>query len=370
MRCFSIKNKVNPEMLEKLELIYNNYRNLEEQLSDPSVSSDLDRFMRINKEYKKMQPVVEAYHLYSDVVGNIDTARRMIEEETDADMRDMARMELGDLLPEKNRLEEEIRVLLIPRDPEDDKDALLEIRSGTGGDEASIFAGDLMRMYSRYMDGKGWKYELIEESQGTAGGYSKIILEVHGEDVYGTMKYESGVHRVQRVPETESKGRVHTSAASVVVMPILEMEDVKINKADLKIDVYRATGSGGQHVNTTDSAVRITHLPTNTVVECQEGRSQIKNREIAMTKLFNKIYDNQKAELDADIANRRRSLVSSGDRSAKIRTYNFPQNRLTDHRINLTLYNLGEIMEGEIGNVIDELKIAETTDKMQEMEEI
>ncbi len=357
-------------MLDKLEAIYNNYRSLEEQMSDPAVLSDMDKFTRINKEYKKMLPVVTAYKTYSNVLGNMETARTMLATEKDPEMREMAQMELNELRPQCEELEAEIRILLTPKDPEDDKDALLEIRSGTGGDEASIFAGDLMRMYSRYMDDKGWKYELIEESLGTAGGYNKIVLEVHGEDVYGFLKYESGVHRVQRVPETESKGRVHTSAATVAVMPILEMEDVKINKADLKVDVFRATGSGGQHVNTTDSAVRITHLPTGTVVECQEGRSQIKNREIAMQKLFNEMYEKQKAELDADIAQRRKSLVSTGDRSAKIRTYNFPQNRLTDHRINLTLYNLSVVMEGEIGGIIDELKIAESTDKMQEAEDL
>ncbi len=356
-------------MLDKLEVIYNNYRSLEEQMSDPAVLSDMDKFTRINKEYKKMLPVVTAYKTYKNVLGNIETARAMMSE-SDPEMREMAQMEFNELRPQCEEIEAEIRVLLTPKDPEDDKDALLEIRSGTGGDEASIFAGDLMRMYSRYMDDKGWKYELIEESLGTAGGYNKIVLEVHGEDVYGFLKYESGVHRVQRVPETESKGRVHTSAATVAVMPILEMEDVKINKADLKVDVFRATGSGGQHVNTTDSAVRITHLPTGTVVECQEGRSQIKNREIAMQKLFNEMYEKQKAELDADIAQRRKSLVSTGDRSAKIRTYNFPQNRLTDHRINLTLYNLSVVMEGEIGGIIDELKIAEVTDKMQEAEDL
>lgn len=357
-------------MLDKLGVIYNNYRAIEEQMSDPSVLSDISRFTRLNKEYKKMQPVVEAYLAYSNILGNIETARKMMETETDADMREMAQMEFDELRPQRVAIEEELRVLLTPKDPEDDKDALLEIRSGTGGDEASIFAGDLMRMYSRYMDAKGWKYELVEESEGAAGGYNKIVLEVHGDDVYGFLKYESGVHRVQRVPETESKGRVHTSAATVAVMPILEMEDVKINKADLKVDVFRASGAGGQHVNKTESAVRITHLPTGTVAECQEGRSQIKNREIAMQKLFNEIYEKQKAELDADIAQRRKSLVSTGDRSAKIRTYNFPQNRLTDHRINLTLYNLSAVMEGEISGIIDGLKMAEATDKMQEMEEL
>ncbi len=357
-------------MVDKLEVIYNNYRSLEEQMSDPTVLSDMDRFTRINKEYKKMQPIVEAYKKYTNILGNIETARNMLATEKDPDMREMAQMEYDELRPQCAALEEEIRILLTPKDPEDDKDAILEIRSGTGGDEASIFAGDLMRMYLRYMDEKGWKCELIEENEGTAGGYNKIVLEVHGEDVYSFLKYESGVHRVQRVPETESKGRVHTSAATVAVMPILEMEDVKINKADLKIDVFRASGAGGQHVNKTESAVRITHLPTGTVAECQEGRSQIKNREIAMQKLFNEIYDKQKAELDADIAQRRKSLVSTGDRSAKIRTYNFPQNRLTDHRINLTLYNLSAVMEGDIGGIIKELKIAESTDKLQEMEEL
>ena len=334
-------------MLDKLEVIYNNYRNLEEQLSDPSVSSDLDRFMRINKEYKKMQPVVEVYHQYKDMVGNIETARRMVEDEPDADMREMARMELGDLLPERTRLEEEIRLLLIPRDPEDDKDVLLEIRSGTGGDEASIFAGDLLRMYSRYIDGKGWRSEVMEETQGTSGGYSKIVLEVHGEDVYGTLKYESGVHRVQRVPETEAKGRVHTSAATVAVMPIFEMEDVKINKVDLKIDVYRASGAGGQHVNKTESAIRITHEPTGIVVGCQSERSQHKNRSTAMKMLKAKLYELEfnKRNAAAKVLEDSKSDVSWGN---QIRSYVLDQSRIKDLRTGVEIGNTTAVLDGAL----------------------
>ena len=357
-------------MIDKLEAIYNNYRSLEEQMSDPNILSDMDRFTKINKEYKRLQPVVNAYLEHTNLTSNIDGARKMLATETDADMRDMAKEELNELLPLRNALDEQIRILLIPRDPEDDKDAYLEIRSGTGGDEASLFAGDLFRMYCRYMDKLGWRYEVVEESEGTVGGYNKVVLEVHGEGVFGGLKYESGVHRVQRVPDTEAKGRVHTSAATVAVMPILELEDVKISKSDLKIDVYRASGAGGQHVNKTESAVRITHLPTGIITECQEARSQIKNREIAMSKLLNEIRDAQRAELDADLAERRKLQVGTGDRSAKIRTYNFPQNRVTEHRINLTMHNLNDILQGEIGTIIDELKIAETADKMQEAEEI
>ena len=357
-------------LLEKLEALYVNYQNLEEQLGDPAVTSDMERFTRISKEYKNLDPIVQAYHTYRNLMENIDANRRIVATETDEELREMAKDELGDQLPIVDDMEQSVRLLLLPKDPEDSKDVFIEIRSGTGGDEASLFAGDLFRMYTRYLDTRGWKWEVAEENEGTAGGYNKVVIEVHGNEVYGELKYESGVHRVQRVPDTESKGRVHTSAATVAVMPILEMEDVNINKADLKIDVFRASGAGGQHVNRTESAVRITHLPTGVVAECQEARSQIKNREIAMTRLTNEIREMQRAAHESEIASRRKSLVSTGDRSAKIRTYNYPQNRLTDHRINLTLYNLSNIIEGELGGIIDELKIAENTEKMLAQEEL
>lgn len=357
-------------MLEKLEVIYNNYRNLEEQLSDPTVLADMERFTKINKDYKNIEPVANAYLAYRDLLGNIETSKRMLQEETDEEMRELAKEELNELLPQLNQMEEEIKILLVPKDEEDTRDVYLEVRSGTGGDEASLFAGDLLRMYSRYCDRMGWKWEIVEENVGTAGGYNKAVMEVHGDNVYGMLKFESGVHRVQRVPETEAKGRVHTSAATVAVLPILEIEDVHINKADLKIDVFRASGAGGQHVNRTESAVRITHNPTGIVVECQEARSQIKNREIAMTKLFNLIQEKQRSEAEGDVASHRRSLIGSGDRSDKIRTYNFPQNRITDHRIDLTVHNLSDVLEGNMTRIVEELRMAETADKMQAMDEI
>ena len=354
-------------MLNKLEEIYNRYCGLEEQLSDPEVISDMNRFMKVNKEYKGLQEVVGAYHAYKEVLGNIETAQEMLKDE-DADMREMAKMELAEAEPLREEWEEKIKVLLIPKDPEDERDVIFEIRSGTGGDEASIFAGDLYRMYSRFFDTEGWKTEVISLTEGSSGGYSKIVIEVNGTDVYGKLKFESGAHRVQRVPRTESQGRVHTSAATVVVMPKLEMEDIDINKADLKIDTFRSSGAGGQHVNKTESAIRITHLPTGVVSESQDGRSQHKNKEIAMQRLYQKIQEQQRAAHENSVASARRSLVGSGDRSDKIRTYNYPQNRVTDHRIGLTLYSLDKIVEGDIGGVIESLQVAETAEKMKGQE--
>lgn len=350
-------------MLDKLAAIHDRFRNLEEQLSDPTVITDMDRFQKVNKEYKKLQPVVEAYHTYKKLLGNIETAKEMLR---DPEMKEMAEMELEELKPEQEKIEEEIKVMLIPRDPEDERDVIFEIRSGTGGDEASIFAGDLLRMYSRYFDEMGWKYELLYENEGSVGGYNKVVVEVSGEDVFGRLKFESGAHRVQRVPKTESQGRVHTSAATVVVMPKLEMEDVDIKKSDLKIDTFRASGAGGQHVNKTESAIRITHLPTGTVSESQDGRSQHKNKEIAMTQLLRRIQEQTRLEHENKLASKRKSLVGSGDRSDKIRTYNYPQNRVTDHRIGLTLYNLDQIVEGQVGPVIEALQLAENAAKMEE----
>jgi len=350
-------------MLDKLAAIHDRFRNLEEQLADPTVISDMDRFQKTNKEYKKLQPIVEAYLEYKQLLGNIETAEEMLK---DAEMKELASMELEELRPKQEEMEEEIKIMLIPRDPEDERDVILEIRSGTGGDEASIFAGDLLRMYTRYFDEMGWKYELLYENEGSVGGYNKVVVEVRGEDVFGRLKFESGAHRVQRVPKTESQGRVHTSAATVAVMPKLELEDVEIRKSDLKIDTFRASGAGGQHVNKTESAIRITHLPTGIVSESQDGRSQHKNKEIAMAQLLRRIQEQQRAAHEAEQTSKRRSLVGSGDRSDKIRTYNYPQNRVTDHRINLTLYNLDQIVEGQIGGVIEALQMAENTAKMEE----
>ncbi|RME93361.1 MAG: peptide chain release factor 1 [Bacteroidetes bacterium] len=350
-------------MLDKLELIYDRFRNLQEQLSDPEVITDNDRLTKVNKAYKKLEPVAQAYLEYKELLGNIKTAEEMLK---DPEMKELATMELEELRPKKEEMEEQIKIMLIPRDPEDERDVLFEIRAGTGGDEAAIFAGDLFRMYSRYFDSLGWKYEVINETPGTAGGYSKIVLEVKGEDVYGRLKFESGAHRVQRIPKTESQGRVHTSAATVAVIPKLELEDVDIRKSDLKIDTFRSSGAGGQHVNKTESAIRITHLPTGTVSESQDGRSQHKNKEIAMAQLLQRIREQRQQEHQSKLANERKSLVGSGDRSDKIRTYNYPQNRVTDHRINLTLYNLDKIIEGQLDDIIEALQVAETATKLEE----
>ena len=352
-------------MLEKLKAIANRYVHLEEQLSDPSVLGDMDKFKKVNKDYKDLQPIVESYYEYLKLQDELRQAKEMLD---DADMREMAKEELGILEPQLEALMAEINVLLIPKDPDDSKDVLFEIRSGTGGDEASLFAGDLYRMYSRYFDGQGWKTEAMEVNEGSIGGYNKIVLQVAGEDVYGKLKFESGAHRVQRIPETESKGRVHTSAATVVVMPFLEMEDVNIRREDLKIDVFRASGAGGQHVNRTESAVRITHLPTGVVSECQDGRSQIQNRQIAMQQLYNRIYAAQRKAHDLEQAAKRRSLVGSGDRSDKIRTYNYPQNRVTDHRLEgeNKNFNLDKVIEGDLEGVLEALRVTDNAMRLQE----
>jgi peptide chain release factor 1 len=355
-------------MLDKLEAIKARYIQLEEQLSDPEIMSDMDRYTRISKEYKDLKPLVDITEVYREVLGNIQTSREMLKE-SDPDMREMAQEELSELEPRLVELEEEIKYMLIPKDPEDAKDVMVEIRSGTGGDEAALFAGDLYRMYSRFFESKGWKVEVVEVTEGTVGGYSKLVLEVNGDDVFGQLKFESGAHRVQRVPKTESQGRVHTSAATVVVMPKREMEDVEINKADLKVDTFRSSGAGGQHVNKTESGVRITHLPTGIVSESQDGRSQIKNREIALQRLYQKISDVQRTQHESEQAAHRKSLVGSGDRSDKIRTYNYPQNRVTDHRINLTLYNLDKIVEGDLAEIIEQLQVAENAEKLKAAEE-
>ncbi|MEM1121385.1 MAG: peptide chain release factor 1 [Bacteroidota bacterium] len=351
-------------MLDKLEAIQERFYYLEEKLSDPNIISDQKLYAKTNKDYSNLKEVVDVYKEYKQVLGNIETAKEMLSEE-DTDMKEMAKEELNDLNPQKEDLEEKLKVLLIPKDPEDEKDVIVEIRSGTGGDEASIFAGDLYKMYAKFFERQGWKTEVLNITEGTVGGYSKLVLEVTGNNVYGRLKFESGAHRVQRVPKTESQGRVHTSAATVVVMPKLEMEDVDINKADLKVDTFRSSGAGGQHVNKTESGVRFTHLPTGVVAESTDGRSQIQNREIALQRLYQKVYDQQREAHDSKVAAARKSLVGSGDRSGKIRTYNYPQNRVTDHRINLTLYNLDKIVEGDIDEILEALQVAENAEKMK-----
>lgn len=352
-------------MIDQLAAIFNRFKNLEEQLGDPEIISDMNKFTQVNKEYGKLKPIADTYLIYKDLLDNLQMSEEMRKDD-DPEMREMAQLEFEELREQKEKLDEEIKVMLIPKDPEDERDIIMEIRSGTGGDEAAIFAGDLFDMYRRYCESQGWKVEVIDENEGTAGGYSKLVLEVKGDDVYSHLKFESGAHRVQRVPKTESQGRVHTSAATVAVLAKMEAEDININKADLKIDTFRASGAGGQHVNKTESAIRITHLPTGIVSESQDGRSQHKNKEIAMAQLYRRIKDAQDSAAAAELSANRKSLVGSGDRSEKIRTYNYPQNRVTDHRINLTLHSLDKIVAGALDPVIEGLQVAENAAKLKE----
>jgi peptide chain release factor 1 len=352
-------------ILNKLASVKDRYSYLQMQLEDPSVVSDIGRYMKITKESKNLEPIVEAFIRYEQLLAAIKEAREIMTTSDDSDFSDMAKDELDELEPQVEPLESEIRKLLIPKDPDDERDVTLEIRAGTGGDEASIFAGDLLRMYERFIANRRWKTELISATESAAGGYSKIVMQVFGDNVFGTLKYESGAHRVQRVPKTEAQGRVHTSAATVAVLPIIAIEDVEINASDLEWDVFRASGAGGQHVNRTESAVRVTHRPTGLVVECQEGRSQIKNREIALQKLYVQMVEMNQAAHMSQMSELRRSLVVSGDRSAKIRTYNYPQNRVTDHRIELTKHNLTDIMNGALDEFIEALQTAYNAEKLK-----
>jgi peptide chain release factor 1 len=352
---------------ESCESIRIKYLDLRDKMSDPAIIQDQPRFARIHKEYKECEPVVEAWENYCATEKALQDTLMLLKD-PDVDMREMAQTELPVLKERCATLEQELKALLIPKDPEDSKNVIVEIRSGTGGDEASIFAGDLYRMYAKYCEERGWKIETLDSNAGTMGGFSRIVAEIKGQDVYGTLKFESGAHRVQRVPVTESQGRVHTSAATVAVLPEVEMEEVNINKADLKIDTFRSSGAGGQHVNKTESGVRITHIPTGTVSESTDGRSQIQNREIAFQRLYQKIKNSLTERHEQASASLRRSLVGTGDRSDKIRTYNYPQNRVTDHRINLTVYNLDQVMEGSLHTILDGLRIAENAERMQSME--
>lgn len=354
------------DILQKLEGIKIRFEEVAQQIVDPDIIADMDRYVKLNKEYKDLEEVVNAYKKYKNVIDNIASSKEILENEEDPEMKEMAQMELDELLPKKEELDEEMKMLLIPKDPEDDKNAIIELRAGTGGDEACIFVEDIFRMYSMYFKNIGWSMEVVNSNEGGTAGYRELSFEVKGAGVYGMMKFESGVHRVQRVPDTESQGRVHTSAITVAVMPEAEEVDFKLNMADVKKDTYRASGAGGQHVNKTESAVRLTHIPTNTVVECQDGRSQHKNYEKALQVLRTRLYQTELEKLEKERSAHRKSLVSTGDRSAKIRTYNYPQGRITDHRINKTMYNLSNFMNGDIQEMIDALKMAENAEKMKE----
>jgi peptide chain release factor 1 len=356
------------DFLDKLHSLKLKFEEVGQQLTDPEIILDQKRYVALNKEYRELEPLVEAYEKYKNIVSNIDFSKQVLVSEKDEEMREMAKGEYESLTAEKEQIEEEIKVLLIPSDPEDSKNAILEIRGGTGGDEAAIFAGDLFRMYSKYIESRGWKYEINDYSEGSAGGYKEIVLKVTGNGVYGVLKYESGVHRVQRVPQTETQGRIHTSAATVAVLPEAEEFDVDIKMEDIRKDTFCSSGPGGQSVNTTYSAIRLTHAPTGIVVQCQDQKSQIKNFDKAMAELRTRIYNLEYQKYIDAIASKRKTMVSTGDRSAKIRTYNYPQGRVTDHRINLTLYNLSSIIDGDIQELIDKLQMAENAERLKESE--
>ena len=353
-------------LLEKLETFYIRFREIGQLITDPEVIQDMNRFVKLNKEYRDLEQVVEAGDELKSAVKSYDEAQEILDTETDKELREMAEMEIEELETKIPELESKVKMLLVPADPEDSKNVILEIRAGTGGDEASLFAGDLFRMYTKFCESKRWKMEITNYSEGTSGGYKEIVANISGDGVYGIMKYESGVHRVQRVPATETQGRVHTSAATVAVLPEAEEFDVVLNPADIRKDTYCSSGPGGQSVNTTYSAIRLTHIPTGIVVTCQDEKSQIKNLAKAMTELRSRIYAIEHQKYLDEIASQRKTMVSTGDRSAKIRTYKYPQGRVTDHRINLTLYNLAAVMDGEIGEIIEKLQIEENTEKLKE----
>ncbi len=353
-------------MLDKLEAIRLRFEDIQNQMNDPAAMSDMKSYIRLSKDYKELQPIMVAFETYKSILSNIDNAKDIIHNEKDEEFRSLAKEELGVLVTEKDRLEESIRMMLVPADPEDGKNAVIEIRAGTGGDEASIFAGDLYRMYSKFAESKRWKVELVDFTEGTMGGFKEIIFNLLGENVYGQMKYESGVHRVQRVPQTETQGRVHTSAATVAILPEADEFDVEVKPADVRKDTFCSSGPGGQSVNTTYSAIRLTHIPSGIVVSCQDEKSQIKNFEKAMKVLRSRLYELEHQKYLDEISKKRKTMVSTGDRSAKIRTYNYPQSRVTDHRINLTLYNLPVVMDGDVQPLIDALQLAENAERLKE----
>ena len=357
-------------LLEKLRKIKDRFDQVNEELSDPANQSNREKIINLSRERINLTEIVSAYENYRQLISNIEGNREIIDSSSDKELTDFANTELKELVSKKDSMEEEIKLLLIPKDPNDDKNVIMEIRAGTGGDEAALFAGDLFRMYSRYAEVRGWKIELIDISETGLGGIKEVVLSVTGERVFSDLKFESGVHRVQRVPETEGSGRVHTSAATVAVLPEVEDVQIEINPSELKIDVFRSGGAGGQNVNKVETAIRITHLPTGLVVQCQDERSQLKNRQKAMKVLRARLFDIKVKQQNDEMSAKRKNMVGSGDRSDKIRTYNFPQNRVTDHRIGLTLYNLANIIEGDLSELVEQLKLADRTDKLQANAEI
>lgn len=353
-------------LLEKLETFYIRFKEIGQLITDPEVIQDMERYVRLTKEYKDLEAITAAGNKYKQALATLEESREILETEEDKELKEMAGMEIEELTEKLPQMEQDIKMLLVPADPEDSKNVILEIRGGTGGDEACLFAGDLFRMYTKFCERRGWKMEVTNANEGTAGGYKEIVVNVSGNGVYGILKYESGVHRVQRVPSTETQGRIHTSAATVAVLPEAEEVDVQLNPADIRKDTYCSSGPGGQSVNTTYSAIRLTHIPTGIVVTCQDEKSQIKNLAKAMKELRSRIYAIEYQKYMDDIASKRKTMVSTGDRSAKIRTYNFPQGRVTDHRINFTLYNLAAVMDGEIDEIIEKLQIEENTERLKE----
>lgn len=355
-------------LLEKLDALVIRFDEIAKLITDPAVIADMKRYVKLNKEYRDLEKIVNARKKYKQILASFSEAKAILENEEDAELKEIAKEELENASNRLPVLEEEIKLLLVPADPQDSKNAIVEIRGGTGGDEASIFAGDLYRMYVKYCESKSWKTEVTSFTDGTVGGFKEIIFTVSGDGVYGIMKYESGVHRVQRVPATETQGRVHTSAATVAVLPEAEEFDVEIKESDIRVDIFCASGHGGQSVNTTYSAIRLVHLPTGITVQCQDEKSQLKNKAKAMVELRSRIYNMEYQKYLDEIASKRKTMVSTGDRSAKIRTYNYPQGRVTDHRINLTLYNLSAIMDGDLQPIIDQLIIAENTERLKDSE--
>ena len=355
-------------LVSKLSGLREKFENISTQISDPAVMSDMKKYVSLNKEYRELEPIVEAGDKYRKLIEDLEAAKDILQNEKDEELREMAKDEVFTIEQQLPTLEEEINLLLIPADPQDSKNAIVEIRAGAGGDEASIFAGDLFRMYAKYAEKRGWKLEINSQSEGTSGGFKELICKVSGNGVYGVLKYESGVHRVQRVPQTETQGRVHTSAASIAVLPEADEFDIELNMNDIRKDTFCSSGPGGQSVNTTYSAIRLTHIPSGIVVQCQDEKSQLKNYDKALDELRTRLYNMEYEKYLNEISAKRKTMVSTGDRSAKIRTYNYPQSRVTDHRINYTMYNLPVFMDGNIQEVLDLLQIAENAERLKDSE--